>query len=192
MAKCSRLELHSLSQHAFSGSGPDHDYFLKYLQPTSVNFVNDYGDDDSCLDPTDLTTTLYMSNHLSSQYMYSTNFSLERARKQAQFSLELIASSKMTHSPRSALHSVRKTNGFRPPRSDFSFQRKFIEAERFWREQTIREQATLGPQGPWNCRCPHFLAATWKILSGILGRAFEMRKTSGLRLSPTTFQLICI
>ena len=55
-------------QYAFSDSVPDDVYFLEHLRPALVNkFVRDYGGDDSCLNPMDLTTALYMSNHLCSR-----------------------------------------------------------------------------------------------------------------------------
>ena len=62
--------------------------------------------DESCLSPTDLTTAFYISSHLCSRYMFSTDFSLETTGKQALFSLELVASSEMTHPPLSASHPV--------------------------------------------------------------------------------------
>ena len=123
-----------------------------------MNFVYDYGGDDSCLNPMDLTTALYMYNHICSRYMFSTNFTLERAGNQAQLSLELVASSEMTHPPLSAPQSVfAKQMVFRLYAVISLFQRKFIKAERYWREQTILEQATLGPQGLGTADVPTFL-----------------------------------
>ena len=61
-------------QYAFSDSVPDDVYFLEHLRPALANFVRDYGGDDSCLNPKDLRTALYMSNHLCSRYMFSTDF----------------------------------------------------------------------------------------------------------------------
>ena len=80
--------------------------------------------------------------------MFSTDFSLERAGEQVKFSLELVASSEMTHPPLSAPYSVfAKQMVFRLYAVICLYHRKFIEAERYWRKQTILEQAVLGPQG---------------------------------------------
>ena len=134
------------SRFAFRDSVPDHLFFLQYLAPALRYYVLQFGGPLKCLAPENLPFALKMSNHLTTMYLLDADFVLDKAARQAQYSLELIKASEEKYSPLSVPQDLfEKQMAFRLKATISLSQRNFAEAEKFWDLQTELEKFILGP-----------------------------------------------
>jgi energy-coupling factor transporter ATP-binding protein EcfA2 len=146
-----KLTVHAFidsSRFAFRDSVPDHLFFLRYLEPALRYYVLQFGGPLKCLGLENLPFALKMSNHLTTMYLLDADFLLDKAVRQARYSLELINVSEEKHPPLSVPQDMfEKQMAFRLKATISLSQRNFAEAEKYWDLQTELEKFILGPNG---------------------------------------------